>query len=163
MSWNIAKGRQAWRDLLQMDADIALLQEAGPIPPEVADSVQVSGHEPWNADLYDRFAMVVQLSDRVKVEWFEQIDPISETKPNQIAVSGIGTIAAAKVTPVDGLPFVAVSMYARWIRPHPSAGSRWFVGYSDGSAHRIISDLSAFTLAARIPARIASWRLETST
>ena len=35
-------------------------------------------------------------------------------------------------------------MYARWIRPHPTANSNWFVGYADGSAHQIISDLSAF-------------------
>ena len=28
--------------------------------------------------------------------------------------------------------------------PHPSTKSRWRVGYPDGSAHRIISDLSAF-------------------
>ena len=37
-----------------------------------------------------------------------------------------------------------VSMYARWLTPHPSTKSRWSVGYSDASAHRIISDLSAF-------------------
>ncbi len=35
-------------------------------------------------------------------------------------------------------------MYARWERPHPSTGSKWFTGYSDGSAHRIVSDLSTF-------------------
>ena len=35
-------------------------------------------------------------------------------------------------------------MYARWIAPHPSTNSRFKVGYPDGSAHRIISDLSAF-------------------
>ena len=40
--------------------------------------------------------------------------------------------------------FVAVSMYARWVRPHPSTKSRWGVGCSDASAHRIISDLSTF-------------------
>ena len=39
---------------------------------------------------------------------------------------------------------MAVSMYARWLRPHPSTKSSWGVGYSDASAHRIISDLSAF-------------------
>ena len=144
VSWNIDKQKQPWRDLLQMDADIALLQEAGRIPPEVADSVSIGAHEPWNRSLYDRFPAVVKLSDRVEVEWFEQTAPISETKPNQIAVSGIGTVAAARVTPPDGLPFIAVSMYARWIKPHPSTGSKWQVGHSDGSAHRIISDLSAF-------------------
>ncbi len=35
-------------------------------------------------------------------------------------------------------------MYARWIKPHSFAGSKWRVGYADGSAHRILSDLSAF-------------------
>ena len=40
--------------------------------------------------------------------------------------------------------FIVVSMYARWLKPHPSTKSRWKVGYSDASAHRIISDLSAF-------------------
>ena len=40
--------------------------------------------------------------------------------------------------------FIAVSMYARRLKPHPSTKSSWRVGYSDASAHRIISDLSAF-------------------
>ena len=33
-------------------------------------------------------------------------------------------------------------MYARWLSPHPIADGNWI--YSDSSAHRIISDLSAF-------------------
>ena len=35
-------------------------------------------------------------------------------------------------------------MYARWMRPHLSVKTNFRVGYPDGSAHRIISDLSAF-------------------
>ena len=62
-------------------------------------------------------------------------------------MSGIGTIAAANVVPGNRPPdescFV-VSMYARWMMPHPITGSPWSVGASDVSAHRIISDLSAF-------------------
>ena len=88
--------------------------------------------------------MVVKLSDRVNVEWFKQVSPISMTADDEMAVSGIGTIAAARVIPQRAAPFVAVSMYARWIQPHPCADSKWGVGYQDGSAHRIISDLSAF-------------------
>ena len=95
-------------------------------------------------NLYDRWPMVVKLSDRVEVEWFKQVSPISEPAEDEIAVSSIGTIAAARVVPQDAPPFIAVSMYARWMKPHPSANSRWSVGYQDGSAHRIISDLSAF-------------------
>ena len=61
-------------------------------------------------------------------------------------MSGIGTIAAARVTPRDGStePFIAVSMYARWIGTHPSVKTAWSFGYADSSVHRIISDLSAF-------------------
>ncbi|MCY4601402.1 MAG: hypothetical protein OXF27_15960 [Acidobacteria bacterium] len=88
--------------------------------------------------------MVVKLSDRVDVEWFKQVSPISEAADDEIPVSGIGTVAAARVTPRHGAPFIVVSMYARWIKPHPSTGSKWRVGYADGSAHRIISDLSSF-------------------
>ena len=155
--WNIAKHREPWKQLVEMDADVALLQEAGNVPSGVADKVQTGSVEHWDSHiwnsrwyegrfkkLYDRFPMVVKLSDRVQVEWFKQVSPISETMEDEIAVSGIGTISAARVIPPDAAPFIAVSMYARWIRPHPSTKSKWRVGYADGSAHRIISDLSAF-------------------
>ena len=156
VSWNIAKWHQPWRQLLDMDADVALLQEAGMSPPDVAESVDTGPAEHWDShvwnsrwwegrfeDLYDRWAMVVKLSDRVEVEWFKQVSPTMEMEADEIAVSGIGTIAVARVIPRDGSsPFIAVSMYARWMKPHPDVHSNWI--YQDGSAHRIISDLSAF-------------------
>ena len=40
--------------------------------------------------------------------------------------------------------FIAASMYARYMKPHPSTGTPWSVGAADVSAHRILSDLSAF-------------------
>ena len=157
VSWNIATRREPWRQLVNMEADVALLQEAGSVPSDVADMVDTGPAEHWDShvwnsrwfegrfsSLYDRWPMVVRLSDRVKVEWFKQVSTISEVQDDEIAVSGIGTIAAARVIPEDAPPFIAVSMYARWIRPHPSTKSSWSVGYQDGSAHRIISDLSAF-------------------
>ena len=158
VSWNIAKKHAAWRCLPHMDADVALIQEVGEPPPDVAGCLDIGPKDSWsalswNSDwwhgrwrwLSDRWSMVVKLSDRVEVEWFKQIGPVWETRPDEIAVSGIGTIAAARVTPKDGStePFIVVSMYARWLGPHPSTNSgRWI--YSDASAHRIISDLSAF-------------------
>ena len=45
VSWNIAKSHEPWRQLLQMGADIALLQEAGPVPPDVAGEVDTA---PWS-------------------------------------------------------------------------------------------------------------------
>ena len=35
-------------------------------------------------------------------------------------------------------------MYARYMKPHSSTGTPWNVGAADVSAHRILSDLSAF-------------------
>ena len=159
VSWNIAKRYDAWRELVKMDADVALLQETGKVPRDVVGKVDTGPREHWDSHgwnsrwferrfkrprLFDRWPMVVKLSDRVEVEWFKQVSPISNAAEDEIAVSGIGTIAAARVIPQHGAPFIAVSMYARWIAPHRSTNSRWRVGYPDGSAHRIISDLSAF-------------------
>ena len=171
ISWNIAKKHEPWRQLLQMDADIALLQEAAPPPEDVArlrdatlppaegaGPLEIGPREAWdshswNSDwwhgrgwraLFDRWPMVVRLSDRVNVEWFRQISPWRGANPNEIEVNGFGTIAAARVTPEDGSiePFIAFSMYGRWLGPHPSVQSSWI--YSDASVHRIISDISGF-------------------
>lgn len=94
--------------------------------------------------LTDRSPAVVRLSKKVEIDWFVQVSPISETRCDQFAVSGIGTVAAARVRPPDTAPFLVVSMYARWKRPHPCVKSKFKIGYADGSAHRIISDLFAF-------------------
>ncbi len=170
ISWNIAKRQQPWRLLAQSDADVALLQEATPppddvvrlrgskLPPSVDTGVLDIGPQEtwdshwWNSDwwrgrwkaLYDRWPMVVRLSSRVKVEWFKQVGPTAPIEPDEIAVSGIGTITAAKVTPSVGAiePFIVVSMYGFWLRTHSSTKSSWI--YSDATVHRIISDLSAF-------------------
>ena len=156
VSWNIARRHEPWRQLATMDADVALLQEATPPPPDVAGVVDTGPPEHWDSHgwnsrryegrldrLSDRWPMVVRLSDRVEVEWFWQVSPISETEEDEIAVSGIGTIAAARVIPRDAPPFIVASMYASWLKPHPSTGRR-SARFSDGSTHRIISDLSAF-------------------
>ena len=141
-----------------MGADVALLQEARCPPAEIADLLDIGPQESWdshswNSDwwrgpgspaLFDRWPMVVRLSDRVEIDWFKQVGPTAWPGPNEIAVSGIGTIAAACVTPKDESiePFIAVSMYGRLLGPHPSVGPTWI--YADASVHRIISDLSAF-------------------
>lgn len=130
-----------------MDADVALLQEVKALPKELPADVAIDPYrldEPWGEGFFDRWPMIVKLSNRVEVEWFRRVFPFSEPEANEVAVSGIGTIAAARVLPKEGEAFIAISMYARWIRPHVSTRSTWRVGYADGSAHRIISDLSAF-------------------
>ena len=152
VSWNIGTRRAGLRELVQMDADVALLQEVGAGGwkwlSSIGNGVAVTPFEPWlpwPRESYDRWPLVVQLSDRVHLEWFEYRLPIIWAKAHQFEVSGIGTIAVARVVPVSGQePFIAVSMYARWRPPHPSVGDKNWI-HADASAHRIISDLSAFT------------------
>lgn len=153
VSWNIDKRRKAWEELLHMDADVALLQEVGVVPQWVADKagVGIGPRAHWDSHawlagegLFDRWPMVVKLSDRVEVEWFKQVAPTMLTREDEFAVSGIGTVAAARVIHGSGQSFVVVSMYGRWIRWHPTVKSNWTVGYPDGAVHRVISDLSAF-------------------
>ena len=144
ISWNIARRDGAWRSLLDTDADIALVQEASPPPVDVAgrisiDSIpwQTSGggmNRPWRT-------AVVGLSDRIEVEWFEP-KSLAEAYPGEFGVSRPGTLAVAQVTAPDEEPIIVASLYAPWEEPHASTGSSWI--YSDGSVHRVISDLSAF-------------------
>ena len=143
ISWNIGQMKEPWHLLLDMDADLALLQEASEPPPELAGRLEVNPG-PWEiAGPYaapQRWrAAVVRLSDRIKVEWIES-KPLSEAGSREFAVSIPGTVAAARITPSDGEPFFAVSMYAQWRRPHEWAVGNWMT--ADASAHRVISDLT---------------------
>lgn len=147
VSWNIGTSRKCWDELLAMDADVALLQEVTLVPNDLDRSVDVGCgklSDPWNPDDYDRWPIVAKLSDRVEVEWFRRILPYRKRAKDEMAVSGVGTIAAARVIPIDSDPFIAVSMYARWVRPHISTNSPWKTGCPDASTHRIISDISQF-------------------
>ena len=149
VSWNIARWKEPWRELVQMarngDADLALLQEAGSPPADLVDQIEFEGGVFWDRKLFDRWPLVVRLSDRVTVEPYRQVPPTGDFGEDEIGVSGIGTVAAARVIP-DGNEdeaVVAVSMYASWMSAHPSTKRSGWI-YSDASAHRIISDLSAF-------------------
>ena len=148
--WNIRKSHKPWFELLEMDADVALLQEAGKVPSDLPSSIDTGSSttsgDQWNdLDDFDRWPLVVKLSDRVKVEWFRRVLPLYQASDSdEMVVSDVGTIAAARVIPHDQEPFIVVSMYARWLRPHVSVDTKWWAGYSDASTHRIISDLSTF-------------------
>ncbi len=144
VSWNIAQRSEPWRVLAGMDADVALLQEAGPPPADVAGRIEVD-RAPWSAPggggTRPWRTAVVKLSDRVDVEWIEA-RRLEDGGPEHLAVSRPGTLAAARVSSPGVEPIVLVSMYSLWTRPHASTGSSWIV--SDASAHRVVSDLSAF-------------------
>ena len=95
VSWNISKLEKPWRDLVRMardgDADLALLQEAGSPPGDLVDLVEYADGVFWNRQLYDRWPLVVKLSDHIRVESYRQVPPISDLAEDAIGVSGIGT------------------------------------------------------------------------
>lgn len=155
--WNINRSLDAWAELRETDdADVALLQEVGKgAARQMADAIGEGVSWDWRRS--NIWPAVVRLSHRVKVEVFAHVAPeCGGMGQNTIAVSDSRTLAAARVTPLRdgktaGDPFFVFSMYARWFEPHPHAGrtpsrreGRRIGIYSDGSAHRIISDLSAF-------------------
>ena len=52
VDWNIGFTRQPWRELVEMDADVALLQETCNPPQNVADQVQLSPYAHWLGEEY---------------------------------------------------------------------------------------------------------------
>lgn len=142
VSWNLARRDEAWRALLKADADVALVQEASAPPDDVAERIGID-QAPWHtagAGVNRPWrTAVVKLSTRVEVDWIEARS-LEDAVPGQLGVSRLGTLAAAIVTPERDEPFIVVSMYAIWEKPHESTGSSWI--YADSSVHRIISDMA---------------------
>ena len=139
--WNIARRHAAWRSLFDCGADIALLQEAGLPPEDVAEQVEVDP-APFHDNDGHRIsrAAIVKLSDGVQVEWLEPV-PLAEAESGDFVVSQPGSIAAAIVAEPSGRSFVATSICAAYEKPHRSTGKMsWNI--VDASVHRIISDLS---------------------
>lgn len=144
ISWNIAHRKEPWFHLLNLDADVALLQEASQPPIEVQQKISVDD-EAWETvnpvkNSSWRTA-VVQLSNQVEIEWIKPV-PIYQADWGQFAVSRPGTLSAAQVKYKNELPIILISIYGFWEKPHELAGSDWL--YADASVHRVISDLSSF-------------------
>ena len=81
---------------------------------------------------------VVGLTDRVEVRPRATVTLEAAASYDDWIVSRAGSIAAADVVTGGEIAFTAVSVYAAWEK----VGARGR-GYADGSAHRILSDLSA--------------------
>ena len=117
VSWNIARRTEPWYELLDMGADIALLQEAAEPPANVMEQIAV-GSEPWTTAGDDSArtrkwrTAVVALTDRVEVEWLRS-GRVGEERPKGLAVSRRGTLAVATVNAPGYEAFFIASMYAR--------------------------------------------------
>jgi endonuclease/exonuclease/phosphatase family metal-dependent hydrolase len=142
IAWNIAQRAAAWRELANSDIDIALLQEATPPPADIAAKVKVDDTE-WETGAGRNWrTAIVQLSDQVQLQPISAM-PLAQASAGELGVSRPGTLAAAHVTPQSDEPFIAVSVYGAWERPHSLIKGSFI--YADASVHRLISDLSVFT------------------
>lgn len=142
VSWNMACRRAAWAELDGLGADVALVQEAGGPRPESALRVVPDAVGSWETALpggRPRWrTAVVGLTDRVEVRPRATVTLEAATSYDDWIVSRGGSISAADVVTDGEIAFTAVSVYAAWEK----VGARGR-GYADGSAHRILSDLSA--------------------
>ena len=107
--WNINRKQQALEELVAMGADLALLQEVHPAGrrwlARYGNGVEVTPHDtrlPWTGSEYDRWPLVVKLSDRVQVDWFELVHATPWPNAYQIPVSGLGTITPHESGPHQG-------------------------------------------------------------
>ena len=129
--WNSEHKHASWRVLREMEADVALLQEARPPPADVDISLQdINDSGEWPEGRAGRVA-IVRLCDRVTVEFIEK--SFTET-PN--------LLAAARVRPQHAEEFIAVSICPEYEYPHALVPGK--MKNVDSSLHRSISDLSAF-------------------
>ena len=149
ISLNMAGWLQPWKCLLDMDVDLALLQEATEPPADVAERIRADpaievDAAPWETKIVGarpRYrTAIVKLSNRIELDRIEA-KPLEVAGNRELVASWPGTLAAAVITPPSGNPLIAISMYAPWVSTHASADKRIF---ADGSAHHVVSDLSTF-------------------
>ena len=101
--WNMKRRKKPWRRLVEMGADVALLQETTHlVPPDVADRVDVGPlveQGAWDPreskrDFSGRrWPKIAKLSNRVEVEWFKPVTPIGPRSEDTIRISDIQTCA----------------------------------------------------------------------
>jgi endonuclease/exonuclease/phosphatase family metal-dependent hydrolase len=138
VSWNIG-GRDLLRDLDGLDADVALLQEARSPSSGYALEVVPDDLTSWSTAGWEQRAWrtaVARLSDRVELEPVPNVAWEAVTRDADWVVSRQGTVTAAHVKVAGRTVFTAASVYAVWEQTRGAI-------YADGSAHRILSDLSA--------------------
>ena len=143
VSWNMNESIVPWHELVGMDADVALLQEACEPPCNIKRRIDV-GYQSWETRGHDARrpwrTAVVRLSDRVELERIDTRS-LEYADPEDLAVSRPGTLSVAIVKAPGVECFTVASMYSLRAKPHTSTASSWIV--SDDSAHRLVSDLSA--------------------
>jgi len=140
ISWNMSHSKKAW-PFLSGDTlpDIALLQEAikPPQPPYWSSPpIEETWCIQWNPKEFG--AAVVGLTDRVKGNPLTTIR-LGDQGKGEMAISLPGTVAGADVVLANGEKLMVFSAYSRWEKALHGGTI-----YADASAHRLISDISAW-------------------
>lgn len=145
VAWNIKRLADSWR-LLAADPsiDVALLQEATPPPADVRCEVEPPRDSEcrWTMPGWTkRFrTAVARFSDRVTLSGRRTAD-LSVARDGVLPVSRVGTLAVADVEH-EGERLTCVSAYAPWENMLHEPARQQPTIFSDGSAHRLVSDLS---------------------
>jgi hypothetical protein len=138
VSWNLAR-RDLFGDLDGLDADVALLQEARLPSSGSALEVVPADLTTWSTSGWGKRGWrtaVIRLSNRVELDPRREVAVDAMTAEDDWVVSRHGTVTAADVKVGGQTVFTAASVYALW---ESTVGRSIF---ADGSAHRILSDLS---------------------
>lgn len=146
VSWNMRGMASAWSELFKDGLlDVALLQEAR-IPPvhERLHLVEPARDSPcrWTMAGWKRAfrTAVAQLSDRVTMRGLPTAT-LESFDRQALAVSRPGTLALAAVTH-GSETITCISAYAVWENMRHDTPRKKPAVFSDGSAHRLISDIS---------------------
>jgi exonuclease III len=145
VSWNVA-GKPLWPKMIEIDADIGLLQEAAvPVDPwpraVIPQPSEHWGTAGWTGDAWRRRTAIVQVDDRHPL----RAVPLAELGSGQegaVPVSHAGALAVCELE-FAGEDLAVASVYAPWER------ARTGVIFADASAHRLLSDLSTLVATTR--------------
>jgi hypothetical protein len=140
VSWNIGGGTAGWQNVLNLDADVALLQEAPIPPPDLRELVlpptDTSGWMTAGPEVRRWRTAILPLHDAIEVEHLPTA-PLGAAW-GALGQSRAGSWTAATVRAEGNDSITVVSVYAAWERDADGYGPIW----ADASAHRILSDLS---------------------
>jgi hypothetical protein len=136
VSWNVHQ-LHLWDQI--GDAELALLQECPPAGDLAAGGTVHPADGDWaTGDAGWRTAVAIRNACPVEAAGVSLTD-LHSAAVDPLGVSRSGTVAAVRITPPQGSPLIVASVYARW------EGDKGDAIYADADAHRILSDLSAFS------------------
>ena len=131
VSWNIAHRPLAWTEVVTLDADVVLLQEANPngMPVDGALRVVAPPTSDWRIGKTGAYATAIVVLNP-EIEFSVPPFEIGRSKKGVIEASDPGQFNIIRIARQERDLYL-ISLYGLWAH-----------GYADASIHRAISDLS---------------------